>query len=151
GIGAGASGGVAASGGASSAGAGGTLGNAGNSSAGTGNAGTAGADACAAPPDTGPLATVTVGSEVPYGTSSYGYTVNSGDFNNDCIPDLVVPFGTLTRVAILLGKGDGSFGPAIEGAMDTGATYPIDVATGDFDRDGNLDIVLTGTSFGGAS
>jgi hypothetical protein len=81
-------------------------------------------------------------------------SVAVGDFNNDHIPDLVVngSFGVpvtggikvVNGVSVLLGNGDGTFqAPQL---LVLGTQIPS-VAVGDFNRDGNLDIV-TG-SFGG--
>ena len=62
-----------------------------------------------------------------------------GDFNNDGIPDAVIggPGGT---VLILLGKGDGTF------TQSNGPTLPdtsFGVVTGDFNGDGNLDVLVS--------
>lgn len=70
----------------------------------------------------------------------------TGDFNGDGIPDLGVTNtdnvesdpGTLT---VLLGKGDGTFTQAPNSPMMVGAE-PIRLASGDFDRDGNLDLAI---------
>ena len=68
-----------------------------------------------------------------------------GDFNEDGIPDLAVAnsnlFGDGTRsVAILLGRGNGRFGKAVNNACgDT----PRAIAVGDFNHDGHLDLAVT--------
>ena len=74
-----------------------------------------------------------------------------GDFNNDGIPDVVVAdtveccFGTKgAGVAVLLGRGDGTFQRP---RRYPSGPYPMDVAIGDFDGDGNLDVA---ESFSGA-
>ncbi len=78
-------------------------------------------------------------------------TLAVGDFNNDGIPDVVVAnngqLGTLGNVAILLGKGDGSFQPAMSFSA---GTRPQDVAVGDFDGDGNLDVAAVVGDHGGS-
>jgi hypothetical protein len=69
-----------------------------------------------------------------------------GDFNNDHIPDLVVNGAAATgfAVSVLLGNGNGTFqAPQI---LNLGAQIGS-VAVGDFNRDGNLDIVTA--NFGG--
>jgi hypothetical protein len=61
-----------------------------------------------------------------------------GDFTGTGIPDLVVANHDSGTVSVLLGKGDGTFGPAKNFAV--GGT-PVSVAVGDFNNDGKLDIV----------
>jgi hypothetical protein len=85
-------------------------------------------------------------------------SVAVGDFNNDHIPDLVVNgfFGVpvtggikvVNGVSVLLGNGDGTFqAPQLLVLGTQLGAQVASVAVGDFNRDGNLDIV-TG-SFGG--
>jgi hypothetical protein len=57
-----------------------------------------------------------------------------GDFDHDGKPDLATVTG-----AILLGKGDGTFEPAIYYTAGMGATS---IAAADFDQDGNLDLAV---------
>src|SRR5205809_3512866 len=62
------------------------------------------------------------------------------DFNNDGIPDVATCNGYSPGTAnILLGNGDGTFGQTQ--SYDAGEG-PEDIAAGDFDGDGNLDIVV---------
>ena len=69
-----------------------------------------------------------------------------GDFTGTGIPDLVVPNHDGGTVSVLLGKGDGTFGPAQNFAV--GGT-PVSVAVGDFNNDGKLDIVTANDNAGG--
>lgn len=64
-----------------------------------------------------------------------------GDFNNDGIPDAAVPDSATGTVAIFLGKGDGTFQPAINASTGAGST-PLAVAVGDFNGDGKLDLAV---------
>ncbi len=79
--------------------------------------------------------------------------VVSADFNNDGLLDLAVAntgLGVVTgSVSILLGKGDGTFQPAI--FAGTG-NYPRSIAVADFNRDGKLDLAVAneGPSSGGS-
>jgi len=72
------------------------------------------------------------------------FTAVAGDFNEDGIEDLAVPnagnnLGAPGNVAILLGKGDGTFRPAM--------TYPADrsydIIAADLNADGHTDLVAT--------
>ena len=72
-----------------------------------------------------------------------------GDFNNDGKLDLVTANGNLDvftkfplgggSVSVLLGNGDGTFGPAVNYAV---GVAPTDVAVGDFNKDGHPDVVV---------
>src|SRR5207247_874127 len=73
------------------------------------------------------------------------FNVVTGDFNQDGIADLAVPDNRAARVAVLLGRGSGGHG---DGTFDAPALYPIvqvstGIATGDFDNDGFVDLVVT--------
>ena len=74
------------------------------------------------------------------------------DFNNDGIPDVAVvnagDKGQGNSVSVLLGKGDGSFWPAVY--WNTGV-QPIGIAVGDFNRDGNMDMVTVDNTSNTAS
>jgi hypothetical protein len=90
----------------------------------------------------------------PTGTQPEGLTAT--DFNHDGHLDLVVTnFGNFLNgdrggVSLLLGNGDGSFqAPANFAAGD----FPVGIASGDFNGDGNPDVVVAdfGTSAGVAA
>ena len=61
----------------------------------------------------------------------------AGDFDGDGKPDLVV--ATADGIALLRGKGDGSFAAAERSPVDS-VLGPI--VAGDFDRDGKLDVAV---------
>jgi hypothetical protein len=77
----------------------------------------------------------------PTQATNLSFPIVIADFNNDHKPDLAFSQGSST-FAVLLGNGDGTFGPA---------TYVFDgdggeIVSGDFNNDGNLDIAETGPS-----
>jgi hypothetical protein len=86
-----------------------------------------------------------------FGAGDGPESIAIGDFNNDGKEDLVVantgnPYGPGDgSVFILLGFGDGSFH---EAALCDSAFDPTSVAIGDFDNDGNEDLVVTWWNYG---
>lgn len=75
-------------------------------------------------------------------TAAYSYFIAVGDFNNDGKPDVVVidpPY-----ISVLLGNGDGSFGPPNDNDSFSGGEW---LAIADFNNDHKIDVLVTG-SFG---
>ncbi len=68
------------------------------------------------------------------------FQVQAGDLNGDGIPDLVVTERFGTTVSVLLGQGDGTFGPV--NSVDMGAA-PAGLQLADFNGDGHLDLVVS--------
>jgi hypothetical protein len=66
-------------------------------------------------------------------------SVAVGDFNGDGIPDLAVANRYSNTVSVLLGHGDGTFGPAVSYAA---GSYPDAVAVGDFTGNGVADLAV---------
>jgi len=75
------------------------------------------------------------------GAGSKPLAVAVGDLNGDGKQDLAVALGNKAAVAILMGKGDGTFGAASSVATAASALYfPVALTIADFNRDGRLDI-----------
>ena len=64
--------------------------------------------------------------------------VIAADFNNDGILDLAVADALSNEVSVLLGKPDGTFGPPIIFPV----AYPVSIASGDMNGDGNQDLIV---------
>ncbi|MBA3912814.1 MAG: VCBS repeat-containing protein, partial [Acidobacteriales bacterium] len=75
-------------------------------------------------------------SPAPFG----GDTLRAGDFNNDGIPDvaLAIPGFPNSYISILFGNGDGTFQSPLSITL---SEQIEDLAVGDLNNDGNLDIV----------
>jgi hypothetical protein len=71
------------------------------------------------------------------------WSVAVGDFNGDGKQDLAVANVQSNNVSVLLGKGDGTFLPAVNYAA---GPYANSVAVGDFNGDGKLDLAVAGVS-----
>ena len=72
--------------------------------------------------------------------------VTIADFDNDELLDLAVTSFAGNKAQVLLGNGDGTFDAASDinlGAMGGG---PHSIASADFDADGNVDLVVAGTT-----
>lgn len=71
-------------------------------------------------------------------------SVAVGDFNRDGALDLCAVGGNFDNVLVSLGNGDGSFQPSQSFSAGEDLRFGIiAIATGDFNRDGALDIVTT--------
>ena len=67
------------------------------------------------------------------------HSVAIGDLNGDGIPDLATANVHNGTVSVLLGTGDGTFGPATHLAV---GSFPIKVAIGDLNGDGKPDLAV---------
>ncbi len=65
--------------------------------------------------------------------------VSVGDFNGDGIPDLAVANSGSNTISILLGKGDGTFQPAVNYPV---GPQPVSIVVGDFNKDGKADLAV---------
>jgi hypothetical protein len=87
------------------------------------------------------LPSLTFGPPANYAVGGTPYSVAVADFNHDGKLDLVTANETSNTVSVLLGNGDGTFRPAQSFPLPAGSA-PVYVAVGDFNRDGNPDIVV---------
>ena len=84
-------------------------------------------------------------------TSAGAIALTTGDFNQDAFPDLAFLHRfrlpeTPGNFSISFGNGDGTFGPARTDGT-TGGLGPGALLTGDFNLDGDIDLVVANSSF----
>jgi hypothetical protein len=94
------------------------------------------------------LASSAAAQEVRFARTDYPVglkpaSVIAADFNGDGKLDLAAANISSNTVSILLGRGDGSFGPKTDFATSAG---PSAVTAGDFDGDGRLDLAVASKS-----
>ncbi|CAF1461237.1 unnamed protein product [Adineta steineri] len=85
----------------------------------------------------------TFSPEITYSTGNYSrpYSVTIGDFNNDKQLDIVVTISGTNNIGIFLNYGNGIFSSQITYSTGNGSS-PSDVAAGDFNNDGQLDVAV---------
>ena len=66
-------------------------------------------------------------------------SVAVGDLNGDNVPDLVITNVSAGKISVLLGKGEGQFGPAVDYTV---GKQPSFVVIGDVNGDGKPDVVV---------
>lgn len=82
------------------------------------------------------------------GTGTMPYSVATGDFNGDGKLDVAVANHGTGAVAVLLGRGDGTFQAALNTAVAAG-DQPLVVVVADLNGDGNPDVVVAEATSGG--
>ena len=86
------------------------------------------------------------GAAVNYPTCSSSPQVTAADLDGDGYPDLLIPMTACTGVAIFMNTADGS--GTLSATPDLGVgNRPYQVAVGDMDGDGNVDLVITMDDF----
>ena len=91
-------------------------------------------------------------ADFPIGGGYVANALTAGDFDGNGIPDIAAsnpgPPDDFegTNVSILLGVGDGTFGPPLDFTV---GRYPFPIVTADFNRDSALDIAVA--NYGAAS
>src|SRR5437867_610491 len=88
-------------------------------------------------PDTAAAGPLFAAPFLSFDTGSYPRSVAIGDLNGDGKPDLAVANYSSSTVSVLLGNGDGTFGPKSD--YRTGF-YPQSVAIEDLNGDGRPDL-----------
>jgi hypothetical protein len=78
-----------------------------------------------------------------YETGLESLQANMVDLNHDGKPDIVIASAFNQAIAVLLGKGDGTFEKAVYYSTDAFGAAPYATAIADFNMDGNLDVVAT--------
>ena len=79
---------------------------------------------------------------ITYSTACIPIFVSTGDFNGDHKPDLIVTYssGNCPYVSIFVGNGDGTF--QLTPINTTPLYSPSGIASGDFNKDGKLDVAV---------
>jgi FG-GAP-like repeat/Abnormal spindle-like microcephaly-assoc'd, ASPM-SPD-2-Hydin len=78
-----------------------------------------------------------------FATTGGGWDVAVGDFNGDGIPDIAATTALAQTVDIFLGKGDGNFQPAVSFSAGLLGGNTQNLAVGDFNKDGKLDLITS--------
>ena len=90
---------------------------------------------------TSPSGTLTSGAGSQFATGANPAALAIGDFNKDGRPDIAIVNEADGTVTILLSNGSGVFTAALNSPFSVG-NNPKSIATGDFDGDGNLDLII---------
>jgi hypothetical protein len=90
-------------------------------------------------------------SQAIYPTVDRPLGIVTGDFNEDGITDIVVTEYAANTVAVFLGNGSGNVG---DGTFQAAVHFPAgripyDLATGDFNGDGHLDLAVSNSDWNG--
>src|SRR5271165_891718 len=88
----------------------------------------------------------TILSTSSYPVSGIGASILTADFNGDGVADLAVTENDASgqgNVVVLLGKGDGTFGPPAKFPTGPIGPFAFYLDTGDFNGDGHADLAVT--------
>jgi len=81
-----------------------------------------------------------------YPISGSGYELAAADLNGDGKIDLCAAMNSNSRVAVLIGQGDGTFAGVAD--FDTTISSPYGIAVADLNHDGKADLVVSSPSTG---
>jgi len=76
-----------------------------------------------------------------YVTASDNFDVTVSDFDDDGLIDIAVVARVPNTLYVLINNGSGGFDPAVSYA--TTASLPVQIESGDVDRDGDIDLIVT--------
>lgn len=86
--------------------------------------------------------TYTKGATISIQQAPTSYPIVIADFNGDGIPDLAVPLYGSNDIAILLGKGDGTFAAPVMASVPGSPVDVTQLVVGDFNGDGIPDLAV---------
>ncbi len=95
-----------------------------------------------------PIASVSLSAPANYAAGTTPFCVKTADFNDDGKLDLAVANEGNDNVSIFLGKGDGTFEPAVNYSVES---VPDSLVVGDFNHDGKLDLAVSNFTSGTVS
>ncbi len=83
-----------------------------------------------------------------YPVFSKAFGIDVGDYNGDTIPDMAVANtgSTSVNLCVFMGIGDGTFGPRVDYSAGERQLNSRQVASGDLDEDGDVDLVVCNVS-----
>ena len=85
---------------------------------------------------------IDLGAPTLYAVGTSPYSMALADFNGDGKVDIATTNLNSANLSFLLNNGAGGFAPASFSPQSAGALLPVSAATGDFNADGRVDLVV---------